>query len=61
MAYLFISHDLGVVSYLADRIAVMYLGQVIEIGPAADVFHPPHHPYTEALLSAMPTVEGSDA
>jgi peptide/nickel transport system ATP-binding protein len=60
VAYLFISHDLGVVSYLADRIAVMYLGQVIEIGPATDVFHPPHHPYTEALLSAMPAVEGSD-
>ncbi len=60
VAYLFISHDLGVVSYLADRIAVMYLGQVIEIGPADVVFHPPHHPYTEALLSAMPTIESSD-
>ena len=50
VAYLFISHDLGVVGYLADRIAVMYLGQIVEIGPAAAVFNPPHHPYTEALL-----------
>jgi peptide/nickel transport system ATP-binding protein len=58
VSYLLISHDLGVVRYLADRIAVMYLGQVIEIGAAEAVFNPPHHPYTEALLSAMPTVEG---
>jgi peptide/nickel transport system ATP-binding protein len=57
VAYLFISHDLGVVRYLADRIAVMYLGQIIEIGSAEEVFSPPHHPYTEALLSAMPTID----
>jgi peptide/nickel transport system ATP-binding protein len=57
VAYLFISHDLGVVRYLADRIAVMYLGQIIEIGRAEEVFSPPHHPYTEALLSAMPTID----
>ncbi|MBV9522630.1 MAG: ABC transporter ATP-binding protein [Alphaproteobacteria bacterium] len=56
VAYVLISHDLGVVRYLADRIAVMYLGQVVEIGPAGAVFNPPHHPYTEALLSAMPTI-----
>ncbi|MGH7118610.1 MAG: dipeptide ABC transporter ATP-binding protein [Acetobacteraceae bacterium] len=54
VAYVFISHDLGVVRYLADRIAVMYLGQIIEIGPADATFRPPHHPYTEALLSAVP-------
>ncbi|MBV9754664.1 MAG: ABC transporter ATP-binding protein [Hyphomicrobiales bacterium] len=60
VAYLFISHDLGVVRYLADRIAVMYLGQIIEIGRAEDVFSPPHHPYTEALLSAMPTIDESE-
>ena len=54
VAYVFISHDLGVVRYLADRIAVMYLGQIIEIGPADVTFQPPHHPYTEALLSAVP-------
>jgi peptide/nickel transport system ATP-binding protein len=57
-AYLFISHDLGVVRYLSDRIAVMYLGRLMELGPAAVVFDGPHHPYTEALLSAVPTVDG---
>ncbi len=51
---LFISHDLGVVRYLADRVVVMYLGQVMEHGTADEVFAPPYHPYTEALLSAMP-------
>ncbi|MGH7103504.1 MAG: dipeptide ABC transporter ATP-binding protein [Acetobacteraceae bacterium] len=57
LSYIFISHDLGVVHYLADRIAVMYLGQIVEIGSADVVFRPPHHPYTEALLSAMPSVD----
>lgn len=61
VAYVFISHDLGVVRYLADRIAVMYLGQIIEIGPADATFHPPHHPYTEALLSAVPDFSGTDS
>jgi peptide/nickel transport system ATP-binding protein len=51
---LFISHDLGVVRYLSDTIAVMYLGQVCEVGQAGEVFAPPYHPYTEALLSAVP-------
>ena len=55
VAYLFISHDLGVVRYLADRIVVLYLGRVMEIGPADRVFDGPHNPYTEALLSAVPT------
>ena len=59
VSYLFISHDLGVVRYLSDRIAVLYLGRVMEIGPAEQVFNPPHHPYTEALLSAVPTLEGN--
>ncbi|MSP83191.1 MAG: ABC transporter ATP-binding protein [Alphaproteobacteria bacterium] len=54
---LFISHDLGVVRYLADHIVVMYLGQVMEAGPAAAVFQPPYHPYTEALLSAVPIAD----
>jgi peptide/nickel transport system ATP-binding protein len=58
VAYLFISHDLGVVRYLADRIAVLYLGRVMELGPAEVVFDGPHHPYTEALLSAVPTIDG---
>lgn len=53
-AYLFISHDLAVVSYLADEIAVIYLGQLVEIGKTEDVLKPPYHPYTEALLSAIP-------
>jgi peptide/nickel transport system ATP-binding protein len=57
VSYLFISHDLGVVRYLSDRIAVLYLGRVMEIGPAEQVFNAPHHPYTEALLSAVPTLE----
>jgi peptide/nickel transport system ATP-binding protein len=58
VSYLFISHDLGVVRYISDRIAVLYLGRVMELGPADVVFDGPHHPYTEALLSAVPTVDG---
>jgi peptide/nickel transport system ATP-binding protein len=58
VAYMFISHDLGVVRYISDRIAVLYLGRLMELGPAAVVFEGPHHPYTEALLSAVPTVDG---
>jgi peptide/nickel transport system ATP-binding protein len=50
----FISHDLGLVRYLADEVVVMYLGQVMEAGPVAALFEPPYHPYTEALLSAAP-------
>ncbi|HXP21424.1 MAG TPA: ABC transporter ATP-binding protein [Streptosporangiaceae bacterium] len=58
VTYLFISHDLGLVRYLADRIAVLYLGRVMELGPAERVFSGPHHPYTEALLSAVPSLDG---
>src|SRR5207244_1427405 len=50
----FISHDLAVVRYLADSVAVMYLGRIVEFGTASQVFAPPWHPYTEALLSAVP-------
>ncbi|HVO89958.1 MAG TPA: ABC transporter ATP-binding protein [Casimicrobiaceae bacterium] len=53
-AYLFISHDMSVVRYLADRVAVLYLGRVCETGPVERVFAAPFHPYTEALLSAVP-------
>jgi peptide/nickel transport system ATP-binding protein len=57
VSYIFISHDLGVVRYLSDRIAVLYLGRLMEIGPADQVFAGPHHPYTEALLSAIPSID----
>jgi peptide/nickel transport system ATP-binding protein len=57
-SYLFISHDLGLVRYLSDRIVVLYLGRVMEVGPAEAVFTGPHHPYTEALFSAVPSLDG---
>jgi peptide/nickel transport system ATP-binding protein len=56
-AYLFISHDLAVVGYLADYIAVMYLGSLLEVGYARDMFSAPVHPYTEALISAIPVAD----
>jgi len=58
VSYLFVSHDLGVVRYLSDRILVLYLGRLMESGPAERVFNGPHHPYTEALLSAVPDADG---
>ena len=54
MAYLFISHDLGVVQHVADRVAITYLGRIVETGPAARIFGACAHPYTQALLSAVP-------
>jgi peptide/nickel transport system ATP-binding protein len=60
VSYLFISHDLGVIRYIADRIAVMYLGELFEVGGTSQVFAGPTHPYTEALLSASTTLEGAD-
>jgi len=59
VSYVFISHDLGVVRYLSDRIAVMYLGRIMELGAAEEVFNGPHHPYTEALVSSVPAIDGS--
>lgn len=59
VSYVFISHDLGVVRYISDRIAVLYLGRIMELGAAETVFNGPHHPYTEALVSSVPAIDGS--
>ena len=57
LTYLFISHDLGVVQFLADRVVVMYLGRVVESAPAAKLFNQPNHPYTQALLAEVGKIE----
>ena len=57
LTYVFISHDLNVVRYISDRVMVMYLGQVVEIGPADGLFDCPAHPYTKALLSSIPAMD----
>jgi len=54
LTYLFVAHDLSVVEYLSDRVAVMYVGKLVELGTTAQIFAEPKHPYTEALLSAVP-------
>jgi peptide/nickel transport system ATP-binding protein len=57
LTYIFISHDLGVVNYIADRVVVMYLGHVVENAPTEALFERPHHPYTEVLLDALPLAD----
>jgi len=57
LTYVFISHDLNVVRYMADRVMVMYLGRIAEIGPVEAIYENPRHPYTRALLSAMPSMD----
>ena len=57
LTYMFITHDLSVVKYISDRIGVMYLGNLVELAPAQELFDHPRHPYTEALMNAIPTTD----
>ena len=57
LTYLFISHDLGVVEHLSDRVVIMYLGRVVEVAPTEDLFREPNHPYTKALLAEVPRLD----
>jgi peptide/nickel transport system ATP-binding protein len=58
LTYLFISHDLGVVEHVADRLVIMYLGRIVEIAPTTELFREPNHPYSKALLANVPRLDG---
>jgi len=57
LTYLFISHNLGVVGHVSDRVVIMYLGRIVEVAPTETIFSAPNHPYTQALLSELPTLD----
>jgi ABC-type oligopeptide transport system ATPase subunit len=61
ITYLFISHDLSMVRYISDRIAVMYLGRIVELGPSEEIFNNPQHAYTKRLLRAIPIADPKKA
>lgn len=60
LTFMLITHDMSVIKYLADRVAIMYLGEIVEIGTTEEIFNSPKHPYTQALLSAVPQISGED-